>query len=339
MIHPLVLGITILDVLAMALLIVAAVGAERVLRGWAPGSASANQLRLERGLEAAGLFAGGGAIILVLSTGLLILAVTAILPELVPGAMCGTGVMAATEGKGAQALTLRGLSLVLLAVWFVLHRLDRASAQAPLAPLVSLALVVATPMSLWAAVDTARALWALDAHGAVDCCSALYAEAHGAGGAGAQASVLALGAYFGGALILVLGWLRVGMKATLRGWALAPWVLGALAWVPLAQDVLIRHLAAYHYEVLAHHCPWCLFLPEHGAVGYVLFAALGTVVLQAVSAATASFAVGSATAVRDDARDRIRKSALWVVIGVAVFVGLSVGPAVVWWLRFGVWMH
>lgn len=339
MIHPLVLGISILDVLAMALLIAAALGAERVLRGWAPGSASAGQLRLERGLEAAGLFAGGGAILLVISTGLLILAVTAILPELVPGAMCGTGVMAATEGKGAQALTLRGLSLVLLSVWFVLHRLDRGSAQAPLATLVSLALVVATPMSLWAAVDTARALWALDTHGAVDCCSALYAEAHGAGGAGAGAGLWALGGYFIGALVLILGWLRIGMKGTLRGWALAPWVLGTLAWVPLAQDVLIRHLAAYHYEVLAHHCPWCLFLPEHGAVGYVLFGALAMVVVQPVAAATASFAVGSAAAVRDDARDRIRKAALWVVVGIAVFVAFSVGPAVSWWLRFGVWMH
>ena len=39
--------------------------------------------------------------------------VTVVLPDLVPGAMCGTGVMQATGGLGQRALALRGLPMAL----------------------------------------------------------------------------------------------------------------------------------------------------------------------------------------------------------------------------------
>lgn len=339
MIHPLVLGITATDAVALMLLLAAAVRGERVLRGWQPGAATAGQLALERGMEAASLLARGGALLLVLSSMGLLLAVTAVLPEVVPGAMCGTGVITATEGGGAQALTLRGLSLLMLGGWFVFDRLDASCAQAPLAPLVGLALVVAAPMVLWAVAQTGLALWSLDTHEAVDCCAALYAEAGGVAGSGMEATEWGTGVFMGGAVLLMGAWIYLWRRPTVRGLRLAPWVLGALLWGLLAHDVLVRRLAAYHYEVLAHHCPWCLFLPEHGAVGYPLYGALAVVMLEAVSVAAAAFACRTQPEVSAACQARVKTAGLRISLAVLLFCGLSLGPALLWWWRFGVWMR
>ena len=79
MIHPLTFGITLLDLLALGLLLAGARRAEQVLRGWSPEDAGAEQLALERGLEAASLFGRGAAALLGLSTLLFVLAVAAAL--------------------------------------------------------------------------------------------------------------------------------------------------------------------------------------------------------------------------------------------------------------------
>lgn len=340
MIHPLVFGIALLDVLALGLLFAGALRAEPVVRGWTPGSASAEQLKLERGMEAASLFGRGGAVVLALSTVALVLAVASVLPTLVPGAMCGTGVIEATEGLGGRALTVRALTLLLLSGWFALDRLDRAAPRAPLAQIVALALLVCAPMAVWGVVDTARALWSLDTHGAVDCCAALYSEMAGAaaeGGAGyGPTALLAFGA--GGALVIALGsWL--GLRPRARGPAAYAFAALGLTWTPLAGWVLVTRLAAYHYEVLAHHCPWCLFLPEHGAVGYVLFGALGLLALESAAAAAARFAARAAPELERVAAARIQRAGRRSAVAVAIFLAVAVGPALSWYWRFGVWMH
>ena len=123
-----------------------------------------------------------------------------------------------------------------------------------------------------------------------------------------------------------------------RGAAARALILVTLVWVPLTTLVLVRLLAPYHYEVLHHHCPWCLFLGEHGMVGYPLFAALLLVVLE-VPAALLSGAVGRARpAVAAEATVRVRQAGLRIVVAVLAFVALAGGPALLWRLRHGVWM-
>lgn len=340
MVHPLVFGIALIDLLALGLLFAAARRAEPVLRRWAPGAASEGQLRLERGMEAASLFGRGGAALLGLGSLAVVLAVASVLPSLVPGAMCGTGVIEATDGLGRQALTLRGLAMLLLAVWYTLDRLDRAAPQAPLAPLVALAIVVATPLGAWAVVDTLRALWSLDTHGAVDCCAAIYAEATVTKGLVVglvSEQGLALFAAGAAALILVGGWL--GLRPRARGAVPLIYAGLVLLWVPLAGWVLIEHFAAYHYEVLAHHCPWCLFLPEHDAIGYLLFGALTLALLEGGAIGAATLGVSSAPEVHPAAVARVRSAARRITLAAAIFLVAAVGPALAWYWRFGVWMH
>ncbi len=101
---------------------------------------------------------------------------------------------------------------------------------------------------------------------------------------------------------------------------------------------MIDSFAAYHYEVLQHRCPWCLFLPEHGRVGYLLFAALLAAALEGPVALFSAKAGLSHPQLSSEAQRRCRTAAVRVLAANAVFFGLAVFPAILWRLRYGVWM-
>lgn len=332
--HPLLLALAMVDALAALLVVAATLRAAAVLLGWEPGSASRRQLALERGLEAASLQARGGALLLAAGSVLALLAVASVLPAVVPGAMCGTGVMTALGGLGSRALTLRVLALGALTVWATLDHLDRQDPAAPLALGLSRALLVASPLVVLATWDTTRAFAGLDTHSPVDCCAVVYDAARpgGLGAAGLPDSWLwAFGA--GGALVFA-----GALKQIIRPGRGAVAALVTLAWVPLAAHVLVQRLAAYHYEVLAHRCPWCLFLPEHALVGYPLFGALAILAAAALVWLAAGGALRGGRPLDTAALRLLQRAGIVGWVALVVFLVLSVGPAWVWRLRYGVWM-
>ncbi len=343
MIHPIVIAVCVVDTIAVGLLLAAALRVERVVREWAPGTASATQLTLERQLEAGSLFARTGAVLLAGSSLALLVAVTAVLPSVVPGAMCGTGVV---EAAGAEwPLLLRGFALLALRGWSTLDGLDRTAPQAPLARATSLLLLVATPLAAWSAWLTASALTGLDGQAVVDCCAAMYAEAAPETGAGPRAST-AIGvdgiSFAAGAGVIVavatwLGWGRGPVLNPRRGRVVVALAVATLGWIWVAAEVLIAHLVAYHYEVLAHHCPWCLFLPQHYGVGYPLFGALALAGLEAVAAVAAVTAATTPSLARS-AESRARRALRRIVAAIVIYTVIAAGPAVLWWVRFGVWL-
>lgn len=345
MIHPLVFGVLLVDGIAALLLISAALKGEAVVRRWAPGAATEEQLTLERSAEMSSLLGRSGLGFVILGSLALLLGITAVLPGLVPGAMCGTGVMTAMEGRGEHAIALRGLALGLLGAWALVDRLNRAAPMSPLAPMAALAMLLAAPMTLWSQIETARALVGLDVHEAVDCCAALYAAAMPTGAKLGPAVaddtqvmlffVAAAGLAVGGGVRYLSRRAADGIRLGLSSGLAAV----ALVWAPLAFDVLIRRFAAYHYEVLAHHCPWCLFLPEHGAVGYGLFGALAAVVFGGLFTLLATFLGSRTPEVAQAAERAARRSAGLLAIGAVVFTALATGPAALWFWRFGVWLR
>ena len=342
MLHPLVLAVAAVDLCALALVVAAAVISLRVVTGWSPGEASRAQLLLERSSEVASVL-GRLAWWLALVGGLLLVAATAgVLPALVPGAMCGTGVVEASDGAATRALVTRGLALLVLSAWHLLDRLDRSAPEAPLRPAVARTMLLATPLVVLALRDTWALVAALDPYQVVSCCAVVYDAAASDGSAvgldGISLGSLAISAA-GGLLLLVAGlllWRRpavAGSAAAGRGLLLL-----ALVWVPVTALVLVRLAAPYHYEVLHHHCPWCLFLAEHGMVGSPLFAALLLVALEVGAAALAGSMGRGCAAVAPAATARVRQAGLRVVVAVLLFAVLAGGPAVLWRLRYGVWM-
>jgi hypothetical protein len=109
-------------------------------------------------------------------------------------------------------------------------------------------------------------------------------------------------------------------------------------WVPIAAITLVRVYAAYFYQVLHHHCPWCLFLPEHKFVGVVLFGALIIITLEGpISYLVAKTAVNFPNLLPGAIR-RSRLAGLRLLLAAVFYIGMVALPAIYWRLQYGVWL-
>lgn len=339
--HPLLMGVAVMDGLALLLLLASALTAVRVLSGWNPGSADRRQIALETAAEGADLQARFAFWFFAMSTVLLIVAVANALPPIVPGAMCGTGVLQATDGRGGRMLFFRLSGMVALHIWRTAQKLNRTRPESPLTVLQARLLLLAAPVVFLGVVDTVRAAGVLASHGPVSCCAVIYDQVRSVtqanGSAGLSDAVWVWGFSLSGLLLLIVaGWATVNRRPT--GAAARLLAMGALPWVPMAAVALVRALAAYHYGVLHHHCPWCLFLPDHYGVGYPLFGALAVAALEGPAAWTSAAIAGRYPSVAGVGEARVQQSGRRIVLAVLLFFLLSAGPALLWRLRFGVWM-
>jgi hypothetical protein len=340
--HPSVIVILVLDGLTFVLATLAAGHSFRIVISWRPQSASRQQIRLEIESEIAIIQQRWTAGLFTFSSLLYVTGIAIIMPSLVPGAMCGTGVIQATQGLGWQALALRFLGLALYYLIHVLDKLNKLDPRAPLSIVHARLMLVATPLIYMALWFTMRSLWLLDTHAPVNCCAIVYDQFK----AFQTGSFLSkdldgiwVGAFLlGGAGLLsaCLGLWRYPQKNPLP---LAGTIFViTLCWMPVAVLTLVRILAAYHYEVLHHQCPWCLFLSEHYHMGFLLFGALfftateggiGIILLR----------IGKKNpALNHVALKRVQVAAMRTFTMAFLFMVSAGMPAVLWRLRYGVWM-
>lgn len=340
--HPLLLSVMLMDLLGLLFLGAAAISAMRIVAGWQAGSASFEQIRLERRFEASSIQGRCGLLLMLLSTLVLVAAIAIVLPRMVPGAMCGTGVMQATGGSAGRALFLRGLALCLLCAWHLLDRLNRKSPESPLATGAARSLLLASPVAFVAVLETFRAIFRLDVHRPVDCCAVVYDRVQslteGTSAGGIPDSFWVWGLAAGSILLILFGLLVVGSRPAGSRKRAPVLAFVAVFWVPVAWMALVKVLSAYHYGVLAHSCPWCLFLPEHNLVGYPVFASLAVVGLEGPAAFLASRISSRVPALKDEATQRVRQAGWHATLAALLFLCLTGLPALVWRFRFGVWM-
>jgi hypothetical protein len=267
--HPLQLTTLAALFIGLLLLAAAAVKAFRIVLGWNPASADRAQISLEIEAEAAVVMARWALWITLLSIMLMILGVTNVFPALIPGAMCGTGVMQAMGPAGTGFLILNAILLGILLFWNTVEKLDRRRPDYPLARLGARLLLLALPVAVLAFVQSVSAAFGVDTHRPVDCCAVVYdqyrtlSEAQSISG---LSDGFWLSAWGGLSILLLILGLLVRRPATAPS---MKWngLLAATAalWVPVAAITLTDILSAYHYGVLQHRCPWCLFLPQHRA--------------------------------------------------------------------------
>lgn len=340
--HPLLLTTFIVQALGLLLLSGAALTAFRVIIDWQPASANRHQLALEIKAETAVLQTRWALGLYIFSELLLIVGISNVYPEVIPGAMCGTGVMQTMKQAGSGSLILNGILLAVLLYWHEFENLNRRQPDGPLTVLSARLILLALPVGILAFGWTALAALEVNVHQPVDCCAVVYdqfrtyAEAQ-------QISGLPdrywLGAWAALSLLLFVsaaGCRRVGRDSALKWTALL--ALGSVLWAPVATVTLINILSAYHYGVLQHQCPWCLFLWQHGAVGFFLFGAIGVIVFEGLGAFLLPVATAKTPAIFPSALERSRTAARHIIFALAVFLTASVLPPVIWQLRFGVWL-
>lgn len=341
--HPLLAAVLVGDLIGFLFLLAAAKTAFKISIHWAPQSARLQQIRLERQAESAALSAKFALAAFWAATLVLIVAVTNVLPAVIPGAMCGTGALQATGGFGGPALFLRLIVSGILYIWLILEKLNSKRPESPLAPVNARVLLLAVPFYALAVSATLQAIFHIDAQQPVDCCAVVYDQFRDLAAAnrtsGFSNTVWLWIFWLLSAFLIFGGWQarRPGSTGDSKfiGWL----ALSALLWVPTAALVLVNVFSAYYYQVLHHHCPWCLFLPDHKFVGVPLFAALAVVLLEGPAGyITARLAVQYPQFKKTAAR-RARIAVWRLLLAAAAFISMVGLPAILWRLQFGVWIR
>jgi hypothetical protein len=251
--------------------------------------------------------------------------------------MCGSGVIQATHGQGGRALLFRFSALALFYLWTVLGRLEPKTQNSPLNAKL---LLLASPFLFLAAWDTLNAFYNLDTQRPVDCCTAVYDRISNGRDEAFWLSDPLLVALFATLTFLLLvcgaaGYLagpsKVGVFCGLAA-------IISVIWAPTSVSALTRVFAPYHYEVLHHHCPWCLFLPEQNFAGFPLFLFLGGAFIEGPAAYALYRASGKDPGVQKAGLRKARRALLWMTVLAGCFAIMAVWPALLWRLRFGVWM-
>jgi hypothetical protein len=340
--HPLLIAVIAGDLLSLLLWLSAAATAFQIVIKWVPQSAGREQIQLERRAETARLSAKFSLAVFFLSTALLIIGITNVLPDIVPGAMCGTGVLQATDGLGGRALIYRVFALFIMALWLTYEKLNLSRPDAPLTIYNSRILLLVLPFFLLAVITTFKGILRIDSHQSVDCCAMVYDQF---GNLAAARQIAGISNTFWvwtfwllTALMFLCAVRSLRTKRTNGEKAAGSLAVITVVWVPIAAITLVRVYAAYFYQVLHHHCPWCLFLPEHKFVGVPLFGALIIIALEG----PISYLVVKTAAKFPDlaprARRRSRLAGLRLFLAAVAYTGMVALPAIYWRLLYGVWI-
>ena len=337
--HPLTWAFVIAAATGGLLYAMAAVRAVEVAAEWQPECTDARQLRRERRAENAALLGNWSFGCLWAAALFGLLGIARVWHRLVPGAMCGTGVLQAMGVGGGRALIFWAAALSLLYAWQVLARLDRSDPEAPLTVTGARLLITAAPFLVLALVSAWQALMHVGSTGPVSCCAVVYDQVlRGAGGGSPMAHLVrpALWLSLAGSAVLA-AMAMAGRRLSNRQPSIMP-VTAAVLWAA-ASVVAINHVwSAYYYQVLSHPCPWCLFLPQFHSAGFLIFGCLAVVVLESTALSVADGIRRHHPRLAPPARRRMRRAAGRILLALAGFTLLTAGPAILWRLRTGVWL-
>ncbi len=340
--HPLFLAVISSQFMALLLLLAACPAWLNTALNWDPLVADHQQLSLETKAEGASIL-GRAAFGLSLFSGvLLVFGIANIFHEDIPGAMCGTGVCQAMSADGSTRLLLyNGLLIMLMKLWYELDKLNRMLAQMPLTQISARLFLTIPVVATLTLKQTYDSFAGIRPNQPVDCCAVVYDQFSTIEQA---TSIFGLGDRMWLIAFIVLNTLLLIVSVALSVSRIdRPWERSALAaitwlWLPVAALILVNVLSAYHYEVLHHHCPWCLFLPEHHLVGYPLYGGMAFIGMEGLTLFILPLFVKHDTGIYAIALNLGRQAAKKIAMAQLLFLIIAVLPAIVWRLRYGVWM-
>jgi hypothetical protein len=342
--HPLALSIWLLDITAGLIYIGAGWRLLVLLPQWQPGSSAAGQLWRERALELTAYQGRWTMGLLTVSLVLVLVGLTNVWPAQVAGAMCGTGVLQAMGPAGHHSLIFRVLTLGLLYCWQVIQHLDRTHPGAFLARTQGRLLLLAAPLIVLSTLTFGQALAAVVPESVVSCCALFYEQARLIN---ARPLLSAIGLSERTWMVVVFCG-AVGVAGAGAWQWRRPTVLnkpGAMitaavtaVWIPLAIVHLKSGVAPYIYQVLAHHCAWCLFLTLHGAVGFIYFGLLAWIAAETAAGLTVRAVVPQHAPLHSAARMRVSTAGRRILAAALLFVALSAAPALLWRIQTGSWI-
>lgn len=241
------------------------------------------------------------------------------LEALIPGAMCGVGVLGA-NGYGVPLLSLRVVTVFAGVCWWLLRQEDlRATDHPHMRKLLVFALVLAA-LALSEALLTVLYFTNISTMTPVLCCSRVF-------GVAGETSGPALG--LPDSLLLTLFGLLFVLTA-LTGWFRYRFLsfLTAMAFLVVGYSTVVQFFGTYVYELPTHMCPVCMLQPAYHGIGYWIW---GTLL-------AGSFCAGASWVLERLGSGVPRHLERWGVALQTAFVLTCVLLVVVYYLRHGVFL-
>lgn len=236
---------------------------------------------------------------------------------LLPGAMCGAGVIKANV-YGSYLLIFKLIILFLLTLWLYLHFYDihtknhkwfKQKSWLFSFIFVFITLELGLDFSYFSNIDT---------HLPVSCCSALFGQLEGANPLPFGLSIF---------LLLVLFYLLyILVVLTLKSGYTVLYIVTNILFVYIAYYAVVYFFGTYIYQLPTHKCPFCMLQAEYTYVGYLLWASLFMGTYMGLSNAVSTLWLGK----KDLKSERI---VVWLL---SLFVLLCTAYVVVYYLRNGV---
>lgn len=340
--HPLTLTVWLLLALSWLIYLPLAGRVIAVLPRWRPGEGDADQLRNERRMEAVDFYGRWVLALQAAAAVLLVAGISNVWPAYVPGAMCGTGVLQAMGITGKQSLIYSIGVVGVLYGWRVLQRLEAFHSRGMLTVRNARFFLLAAPLMVLQGIAWADAVASAGGSPPVNCCAVVYARA------GGEVSGAIAGTDNGlwWTLICLIGALALAgwggwqwrRSRTASRWVIAVVAAGTCGWLWTSLVALKTGVAPHIYQVLAHPCPWCLFLPEHGAVGYVYFGLLAWIAANSMTVGVVGMTATPVSELAAAVARLCRRAGFRLMTGAVVFAAAVVWPVVWWRLRFGAWL-
>lgn len=299
------------------LLIVAFAISLRILKGWDFGSFSPEQFRLERYSYLVATVIMFAFIIKALLVVYFVFTIDD-LSSLLPGAMCGAGVIASND-YGPGLLILKLVMLFCFTLWLYVNRADMSTKNYRYLKekyWVFLFLFILLSFEIW--LDFSYFL-NINTHLPVSCCSALFGQLEGANPLPFGLSIPLLLALF----YLLFALIVLSIKSRQRLLYMAT----NLLFIYVAYYAVVYFFGTYIYELPTHKCPFCMLQKEYGYVGYLIWSLLFVGTFVGISDAI------SALWLKRDMDDKADRN---IIVLFSLFVIICTAYVAIYYLKNGV---
>jgi len=187
------------------------------------------------------------------------------LSDLIPGAMCGAGVIKANE-YGNPLLSLKIIILFLSALWLSINSIDLKAKNYPYLKIKSWFFILIFFLLSAEFVLDILYFTNIETTNPVSCCSVIFGQTGGANG-------LPFGLDISKLLILFYLLFALVLLTTLSQMAFLS-IVASLLFGVIAYYSVVYFFGTYIYELPTHLCPFCMLQDHYYYVGYFLWGLL-----------------------------------------------------------------
>jgi hypothetical protein len=262
---PEVLAIFILNALFAFFGIVAFVLSIKIYFGWDLNSVSKSQYKLEK------LSYLGATIIkyiFIIKVPLFLFFVFTLdkISNVLTGAMCGAGVVDATE-YGVPLFILKIINIYIFAYWIVLHNEDMKHENQPFVKQKFGLFILAFFLFMAELIVEGIMFASIEIDKMVSCCGTLYSSSSTSAISDifAMDTTLLLSIFYGTYFLIIFFYLIKNKYL---------FAISNAFFVIISLITLIVFFGTYIYELPSHHCPFCFLQSDYYYVGYLIYTLL-----------------------------------------------------------------